>query len=165
MDVTTARVVDPYEPAFYEAIGRFVVAFAMFELTANAVGTIVYNCYGGRTIVARLPKTISLVVEYLRMASDLDDIRPFSDDLRSMLALTDDLLRARRFIVHGMHGLNDAEEPVLGKSLITRDNMYMERMPATTETILIHRATALKLGNRMAGFAVRLSDHKGAGSV
>lgn len=151
---------DPYEPRLYEAIGRFTVAFAMVEMTANAIGAVIFNGYGGRRLRARLPKTTSLMSEFLLQAADnLEELGYFADDLRANVNRLSSLLDARHFIVHGLHGETENGQPVFGKPLVTRDNMYMLHMPATFETIWQHYQSTILLASSMAGFALRLSDH------
>ena len=122
-----------YEPAFYEAIGRFVVAFATAEVGIDAAGAIIFHGYDGKTIRPRLPVNVSAKLQYLREAGEqLDKLKPFAKELRDAIDLLEDLGEKRNYIIHGVRGVNDSNEPIFGKPVVTRDNVYMSHHPATT---------------------------------
>jgi hypothetical protein len=150
---------EDYEPAFYEAVGRFVVAFAMAEVGIDGAGAVIFHGYGGKTLRKRLPVNVSAKLEYLREAAErLDKVRPFSFALLNAIELLQDLAEKRNYIIHGIHGVTDSDEAVFGKPVVTKDNVYMSHHPATTETILAYRQATLFAASNMIGLVLRMSD-------
>ncbi|MDB5638483.1 MAG: hypothetical protein JWP51_3391 [Bradyrhizobium sp.] len=144
----------------YEAIGRFTVTFAIAETCADGMSAIIFNGYGGKTIVARLPRIISQKIEFLEAAAErLPDIAPLAGEIIAVVKFFKAIIEPRHFIIHGIFGENESKETVFAKPILTPDNMHMVHFPATVETIDIHRAVAEGLVRLTAGLAIRLSDN------
>jgi hypothetical protein len=144
----------------YEAVGRFTVTFAIAETCADGMSAIIFNGYGGKTIIARLPRTISQKIEFLEAAAEqLPDLASFAADIKAIVKFFKALVEPRHFIVHGIFGETKSKETVFAKPIVTLDNMHMVHFPATVETIDKHRAGAECLVRLTAGLAIRLSDN------
>jgi hypothetical protein len=144
----------------YEAIGRFTVMFAIAETCADGMAAIIFNGYAGKTIVARLPRTISQKIEFLEAAAErLPELAPFARDIMAAVKFFKALVEPRHFIIHGIFGETESKETVFAKPFVTLDNMHMVHFPATVDTIDKHRVGVESLIRLTAGLAIRLSDN------
>jgi hypothetical protein len=147
----------PFSSEFYEALGRFVVAFAFAENGADhAVHTIFRNC-DGKKILRWMPKNLTKKLEFLRAATDrLEALQFRAPDILDALSAFESLVERRHHYVHGIYGTPFGPKEVFQKIQLERDQFQMTEIPATIKSILEDRAAALAVGTFFMSLSLQL---------
>lgn len=137
----------PYGSEFYEALGRFVVAFSMAESGLDFLNHSIFHNAGGKNISKRLPKTFETKVNFLTKAVEkLDALQFRATELRETLAIFERLVERRRYYIHGVYGADITGPLSFEKSIISGETLSLDRLEADVPSIREDQASAMGVG-------------------
>jgi hypothetical protein len=144
----------PYGSPFYEALGRFVVAFAMAESGFDFLNYSIFHHAGGKNIVKRLPRTFETKVDYLTKAVEQLDVLQFrATELRETLAIFEGIVKRRHYYIHGIYGTHFVAPLSFEKPNIVGETFSLDLLEADVPSILEDQTSAMAV----AGFFMIVS--------
>ena len=147
----------PFSSEFYEALGRFVVAFAFAENGADHAAHTIFRYCDGKKILGRRPKNLARKLEFLKAATErLEALQFRAADILDALSAFESLIDRRHHYVHGIYGTPFGPKEVFQKIQLGGDQFRMTEIPATIKSILEDRAAALAVGTFFMALSLQL---------
>jgi hypothetical protein len=126
----------PFGSDFYEALGRFVVAFSMAESGADFLAHAIFHDAGGNSIFSKLPKTLAQKISFLRTAAKrLDTLQFRSIEILEVLTIFEGLAGRRNFYIHGVYGTDPAASNTFEKNKFDGTRLLITQLEATVPSI------------------------------
>ena len=137
----------PYGSEFYEALGRFVVAFSIAEGGVDFLAHAIFHHAGGKRLRKRLPKTFEGKVEFLKEGLEqLDALQFRAAELHETFATFETLVKRRHYYVHGTYGANLSAPQSFEKNNIYGETLTIDSLKASVPSIRDDAVSAMALG-------------------
>jgi hypothetical protein len=137
----------PYGEDFYEALGRFVVAFSMAEGGVDFLAHAIFHHAGGHILRKRLPKNFEEKIDFLKEGLEqLDALQFRAIELRETFAQFQALVKRRHYYVHGTYGTDVSAPQSFEKNKIKGETLSIDSLEASVSSIRDDAASAMALG-------------------
>jgi hypothetical protein len=148
----------PWSREFYEALGRFVVGFAMAENAIDFACLAIFHNAGGSRLIKNLPTGLTKKLLFLRVAAcELDTLQFRATDIIDALDRLDALVERRHHYVHGIYGTATAPQ-AFEKGKIDGAALVTTRLEATIASMREDETWAIAAGTLLLALCIQLAD-------
>jgi hypothetical protein len=137
----------PFGSDFYDALGRFVVAFSMAECGADFLAHAIFHHAGGNSIFSKLPKALTLKISFLRTATErLEALQFRAAEILEVLTIFEGLADRRIFYIHGLYATDPAAPNTFEKNKFDGTRLLITELEANVSSIQEDQNAAMAAG-------------------